>query len=308
MLARWSGWGQGRATGAAGPGRHGLGNRTGRAAMVEHLDTGTGADLLSYEKYVDTTTGLERLTRVATASEEWVVRDWDGEVYYIRFDLNFSKKHLATFSKDRERTEKEAYFAWLNSGKTRGAGENWQAAEHRMMLEKMATTAQNRAVAGQCQCGHPFNRHPGGNACTVPGCGCAKFTTPFGASRTAAGKPTENPLAGAQTNRTTFILLNWVPKGEFESVVVQSIQAHEKPTGWRRGDPLAKAAGDEAVLRWDFGPARIGAVVQSQVGVAPNLWGRKQGCYVKARKTATDWGKQTWKIFHMETSGAHAPF
>jgi hypothetical protein len=276
--------------------------------MSEHLDTWTGADLLSYEKYIESTTGTERLARVAAANEEWVVSDWDGEVYSIRFDKNFSKKHLATFSKDRERTETEAYFEWLNSGKTLDAGANWQSAEHKFMHEKMATTAQNRSVADRCQCGHLFNRHPAGNACNQPGCGCTKFVTPFAASRIATGKPTEDPLAGMKTNRTTFIVLNWVPKGEFESVVVQSIQTHEKPTGWKRGDPLARSVNDEVVLKWDFGASRLGAVVQAQAGTDPATWGKKQGCYIKARKTATDWGRQTWQVFHMESSGAYAAF
>lgn len=276
--------------------------------MPEHLDTWTAADLLSYEKYIESTSGLERLSRVATASEEWVVSDWDGEIYTIRFDKNFSKKHLATFSKDRERTEKEAYFEWLNSGKTRGAGENWQRAEHKFMNEKMKTTADNRNVANACTCGHLFNRHPGGNACSQPGCPCTKFVTAFAASRIAVGKPTADPLAGMKTARTTFIVLNWVPKAEFESVVVQSIQAHEKPTGWKRGDPLAKAVNDEAVLKWDFGPARLGAVVQAQAGTDPASWARKQGCYIKAKKIATDWGRQTWQVFHMESGPPHAAF
>ncbi len=276
--------------------------------MYEHLDTGTGADLLSFEKYLDATLGGERLTRVATADEQWVVSDWDGETYFVRFDKNFSKKHLATFSKDRKRTEEAAYYAWLNSGKSADAGKNWEKAEHQLLTEKMTGTADARAVAGMCKCGHRYNRHPGGGACTQHGCTCPKFVTPFADARITAGKPTDNPLAGVQTQRTTFIVLNWVPRDAFESVVVQSIQAHEKPTGWKRGDALAKAVGDEVVLKWDFGPQRVGAVIQAHVGTPPSGWGRKQGCYVKAKKTATDWGKQTWMIFHMESAPPHAAF
>lgn len=274
--------------------------------MHEHSDTWTAADLLSYEKYIESTTGLERLSRVATADEEWVLSDWDGERYTIRFDKNFSKKHLATFSKDRERTEREAYFEWLNSGKTREAGENWQRAEHGLMNQKMKTTADNRNVADLCGCGHRFNRHPGAGACTQ--CSCPRFVTTFAASRIVQGKPVEDPLAGMKTARTTFIVLNWVPKADFESVVVQSIQAHEKPSGWKRGDPLAKAVNDEAVLKWDFGVTRVGAVVQAQAGTDPATWVRKQGCYIKARKIATDWGRQTWQVFHMESGPAHPAF
>jgi hypothetical protein len=286
----------------------------------EHLQTGTGADLLSYETYIETTSGLERLTRVATADEEWVVSDWDNEIYYVRFDKNFSKKHLATFSKDHQRTEEAAYYAWLNSGKTENAGKSWETAEHQLLNEKMKGTGDARAVAGRCQCTHQYNRHPLGLGCNVPGCGCLKFLTPFAADRQAKGKPTVDPLAGASTTRTTFLVLNWVPRAEFEKVVVQSIQAHEKPAswnapgqphhgrGWQRGDPLAIAVGDEVVLKWDFGASRVGAIVQTQVGQAPNLWGKKQGCYVKAKKTATAWGRQTWQVFHMESSGAHAAF
>lgn len=288
--------------------------------MPEHLNTGTAADLLTYEKYVESTSGYERLTRVATANEEWVVSDWDGEVYSIRFDKNFSKKHLATFSKDSHRTDEAAYYAWLNSGKTTDANANWQSGEHQLMNEKMKGTAQARSVADMCQCGHRFNRHPGGGACIQAGCGCTRFLTVFAAGREAVGKPTSDPLAGMKTNRTTFIVLNWVPRAEFEQVVVQSIQAQEKPAlwnapgqahngrGWQRGDPLAKSVGDEAVLKWDFGAARVGAIIQAQDGVDPSLWGKKQGCYIKAKKIATAWGRQTWEVFHMESGGAHAAF
>ncbi len=304
--------------------------------MADHqTNTGTGADLLSYREYVDAT-GEHRLTRVATCDEKWVVSDWDGETYYVTFANNFSKKHLATFSKSRESNEVAAYYAWLES--TRGGTElapheAWERGEHHMAESKMQQTLTNRRPNVRCRCGHRYNQHahrgPGQpkGACSVGGCGCARYTSPYAEARINAGKALEdnafahdagptpnsanrNPLAGATTNRNTFILLNYVPRDTFKEVVVRSLQAVEKPPGWSKGDPLAKARHDEAELKWDFGPAHLGAVVQMQVAGNPPVFTmtKMRGCWVKARKTATDWGKQTWEIFHMETGGAHAPF
>lgn len=289
-----------------------------------HTNTGTGADFLKLKQFQDAS-GVTRLMRVATADEEWVVSDWDGEKYFIQFDKNFSKKHLATFSKDHHSNEVAAYFAWENAqkqGQHRGSHDAWEEGEHDMAFRKMRQTLENRLTGKFCNCGHTFGQHTGGGG-TCSQCACTRFTTPFAAAREAEGKAVtaddRNPLAGMGTNKNTFILMNYVPRSKFHEVVVRSIQHHEKPTGWSIGQPLACAVNDEKILRWDFGV--VGAIVDMEFpGLNPNttsvapaptvnvVTAKLQGCYVKAKKTATDWQKQTWQIFHMETRPPHQPF
>jgi hypothetical protein len=308
--------------------------------MPKHLNTGTAADLLGFEDYIDAT-GQTHLTRVATTDQEWIVSDWDGEQYCIRFDKNFSKKHLFTFSKKTEETKKEAALISGRPGKHGQDAQNWSDAEHAQLYKKVNSALDHRAVSGTCRCGHAYNRHvgpcPGCNhpkgvhtiglekACAQAGCGCTayiagkcnqcpaaapcpRFQTPYGAGRDAKHKPTSDPLSGAQTTRNTCIVLNYVPKSEFESVVVKSVQALEKPHGWTRGSPLANAVGADVLLKWDFGDSRRGAILQAQQGTDPATWPKMKGCYVKAKKTHSTVGKQTWQIYHMETHAPHTPF
>lgn len=289
------------------------------------LNTGTAADLLQYEKIHHVTKQAERLTRVSTADQEWIVKDWDGELYVIKFDSNFSKKHLFTFSKDVEKTKTEASNEAQKPGQAGKDAENWEKAELALLQNKIIKNLDKRAVADRCHCGHTFTQHlvpdpPPAHkkklvACPIcAGAPCTGFKTPYGIARKYVGKPTEDPLAGATTNKNTCIILNWVPKSEFEQVVVQSIQAHEKgPLGgvaWTKGDPLRVNVNDQKVLRWDFGLARKGVIVvadRTKPANDPDRFKNFQGCYVKAKKIGTAIGKQTWQIFHMETN-AHPPF
>jgi hypothetical protein len=296
------------------------------------LKTGTGADLLKFKEFHHVSANAERLTRVATADLEWLVKDWDGELYVVKFNANFSKKHLFTFSKSIEKTKLKASQEAAKPGQAGKDAENWHNAEIELLKGKIVKNLDKRAVANMCNCGHPFNAHLSPNpapppanvlgACTtcVAPTPCAAFQTPYGLARKYVGKPTHDPLAGATTTRNTCIILNWVPKSEFEEVVVKSIQAHEKPVGWTKGNALAvPVAGATAasvtaatrVLKWDFGPSRVGAIIVAQIhpgGVPAPVFNNFKGCYVKAKKIATDMGKQTWEIFHMETSGTHVPF
>jgi hypothetical protein len=264
--------------------------------------TGTAADLLHFDIINHVTKNCEALTRVSTANETWMVKDWDGEVYAIKFDSNFSKKHLYTFSKKTDNTAQKAAQLSATSGKT--DAENWHDAEEELLKGKIAKALDKRAVANVCACGHLFNQHPPPNrtTCNGAGCGCTGYATPYGIARKYVGKPTYDPYAGMPTPKNTCIILNWVPKTEFEDVVVKSIQALEKPAGWVVGQPLAVAVGDAACLKWDFGPARKGVVlVATKVGANVTYAPPFQGCWVSAKKTASEFGKQTWQIYHMET-------
>ena len=219
-----------------------------------HQKTGTAADVLSYEVFYHVSRQVDRITRVATASQEFVVRDWDDEKYVVKFHNNFSKKHLFTFSKDTGKTRLEAEAEAGKPGQAGQDAENWHRAEMTLLKGKIAKNLDNRAVAGLCDCGHQYNRHPGGGACNVvyppipapalPPCPCTQFRTPYRLARNYVQKPTVDPIAGASTQRNSCIILNWVPRAQFERVVVESIQGHEKApdliTGapWARGNAL----------------------------------------------------------------------
>ncbi|MGD1924885.1 MAG: DUF2934 domain-containing protein [Paracoccaceae bacterium] len=274
----------------------------------EHLDTGTAADLLNYQFYTDAS-GAQRLERVATSDQQWIVQDWDGERYVIKFANNFSKKHIYTMTKREDEVREAAYYAWENAGKTGDTSDHWRSGEHERLDNKLETASRSRIKANttsRCSyCGHAGTNHAGYNAgtrtggvCSTGGCGCTQFYR-YEDIRTAMGKTIASPLTGAETKRNTCIVMNWVPKSEFETVVCKSIQAVEKPSGWAKRDPLAKAVGDTFHLRWDFGPARMGAVVHVDLRpTAVQTFTQFQGCEVSARKTHTDWGVQTYEIYH----------
>lgn len=270
-------------------------------AFVEHTNTGTAADLLSFTKYT-TPTGEEHLTRVATASEQWAIQDWDGERYVIKFDKNFSKKHLFTFTKKTKNVAAKAYSIHAEKpGKSEA--ENWNEAEHELLVDKLCTTLAVRS-GKSCTCGHLKASHkgkPNTGACKEGGCGCLGFSSAYAAQRLANNKPVLDPLLGANANKNTCIILNYVPKAEFETVLVQALQAEEKPSGWTQGDPLAKSVTDVVSMKWDFGSSRLGVIVQADMLVWPDSWKKFQGCWVEAKKVATDLGVQTWEIFHLKS-------
>lgn len=298
-------------------GPSGIDRGTRRGSITQTLNTGTAADLLHFETIHHVTKNCDALTRVATANENWIVKDWDGETYCIRFASNFSKKHLFTFSKKHDRTvQKSSQLAALPARAGKSDAENWHDAEMELLTNKIAKNLNKRAVADMCQCGHAFNRHLAPNVAPPPpkvpapcrDCGCTPFRTPYGIARQYVGKPTHDPLAGAKTTTNTCIILNWVPKAEFESVVVQSIQAVEKPPGWTRGQPLAVHVNNSQCLKWDFTGGRHGAIIVARKDVAGVFsYANYQGCWVQAKKTASTVGRQTWEIYHMDTGSAPNP-
>jgi hypothetical protein len=284
---------------------------------TKNLNTGTAADILTFETFHHVEKKVERLTRVTTTSQELIVKDTDGERYVIKFEKNFSKKHLFTFSKDADATRKQAEIESKKPGQTDKVDENWHAAEMALLINKISKNIDKRAVAEVCACGCQFEKHQtttnpktpcacrgrGGIACPTV---CTAFRTPYGIARTYVNKPTEDPLSGAKTSKNTCIILNWVPKAEFEAVVVQSIIAHEKH-GWTKGDALKCAVGDEKTLDWDFTVARDGAVINMYRvvgggGVITYPTANYRGCKVKAKKTHSNYGVQTWEISHMEAT------
>ena len=275
---------------------------------TKYQSTGTATDYLGYKDYTDTA-GYDYIDRLPSLQQEWVFGDWDGEKYIIKFDKNFSKKHLFTFEKKKDNIEQAAYYI-SKSSNSKSDSENWQQAEHELLEKNIAYKLTCRTTAGRkCVCGHPFAKHPSAGVCTQTGCTtCAGFVTAYGLARRNAGRPDEDPLQGMSTSRNTCIVLNYIPKIEFESVVIGSICAHEKPPGWTRGQNLHKSVGDSVVLRWDFGAARLGVIIQADNNQPTSAWTKLQGVHVSAKKTATAVGWQGWDVHHLESHGPVAPF
>jgi hypothetical protein len=239
-------------------------------------NTGTAADLLSYETYQDPRSNKIKSTRVQAADEEWVVTATGGVIFYVKFGNNFPKKHFVTESKKPD-------------GQV-------------SVESKIIKTLGHRAVSATCFCGCPYNKHKNnGGYCKT--CGqpiCGSFGTPYGAIRSFKNKPTFDPLAGQKTTKNTCIVLSRVSREDFLKVVLQSILTHEKPPTWHRGNALAKNVNDEVELKWNFGGKYLGAVVVADTAKAASYWDQKQGCKVRARKTAMKALEHTWEVLHME--------
>jgi hypothetical protein len=141
-------------------------------------NTGTAADFLTYETHQNPLSGTVEPTRVATAVEEWVVKETGGETFYVKFENNFTKKHFVSESKKPN--------APVNS-----------------VDLKIKKTLGHRANSQICLCSHKWQKHPQGycKTCGAPNCG--GFETAYGAMRTIKNKPTHDPLAGAPTTLMT---------------------------------------------------------------------------------------------------------
>jgi hypothetical protein len=256
-----------------------------------------------YETYMGTD-GQQHKSRLASSSMELVVKATAGTVVTIKFDKNFAKKHLFTYTKKPvtnmhllDMTPEE--FAAL-PGKAVAANEAklLRQAKHR-------TPEEQRLLCKHC--GHEESRHKtnSGNAAAqckakmpdgATQCPCTE-TNPFQAvdpvalyekHRTAKGKPTANPLAGATTAKTTYIILNEIPRQKFENVVADSILAHNT---W--------AANGEHI-DWNF--AIPGCVVTVDTSQPPAGWAKARGATVVVKNLTTDPGKPTYQVVHFHAT------
>lgn len=228
----------------------------------------TARDLVAHRSY-NKPDGSTALTRKTTANQEWVFGAAFGNEFMIKFDKNFVKKHLFTYSKKTAEVGAIASQLWEAAGKPEGRDVDfWLAAELSKFDAKLTKVLKARAEDVVCTCGHTLLRHPcsgcghqrarhftGGGArcackepplgscgcaaaavisfgCGVPGCACAAFANTAGryaAKRTAVGKG-DNPLAGASTQVNTCLVLDRVAMSDFKSVVISAIAAKETPT------------------------------------------------------------------------------
>lgn len=273
----------------------------------------TAASLLHYEKYTKTGTKDECWTRWASANEEFNMVSASGSKFLIKFDSNFSKKHLATFSKKETRTKAEALVQAKQPGPTRTEEENWKLAQETLLNEKILKTLGIRSGKGaeaKCKlCGHPKSNDPdktGHSAktgkCQVPACTCAGYVSTYVESRKDEGKPLDDPYAGKSAQDSSCIVLNLIPLHEFVLVVGNSIIAADP--GNALADSAPKPFGPTTPfihLKWDF-KGRAGAVrhaTSGKVDVADGTW-----CEVGAFKEKGGTGVEaTWIIAHWTKMG-----
>lgn len=259
--------------------------------MPTYQKTNTAADLLQYETYT-TPGGQEKESRSINGLQEWLVKATDGQTFYIKFDKNFSKKHLVTESKNKT------------------------AATPTSLDTKMTKLLTARSNTFMCECKHDLTSHqhlppgmsktkakknhvkPTQGQCKTCGGTCQDFTTVYSRTRIKENKTDTDPLRGADTTVNTCVILNRVPREVFEKAVLQSILHHERPPGWKKGDQLAMKDNDQVELEWDFAP-HANAVVKADLSKPPNQWPPYKGCKVKAVKLPNQ-PHPTWQVFHME--------
>jgi hypothetical protein len=287
------------------------------------LQENTAASLLHYRSFNKPGATEQCWTRYSSADEEFNLTRAGGRTYLIKFEKNFSKKHLATFSKKEWKTSTEA---WLQSQKPGQQGkdtENWQAAQKQLLDNKILKTAGIRkgpADADLCAragCNHPRKDvvgapntgHSNSGNCKVPGCLCTAaaggFLSAYVASRIAETKPLHDPYEGTPAQTSSCIVLNWIPKNEFEDVLRNSILAVD-PNNVLPNSPLPGPGVPNPPLQhlhWDFGLARAGAVRSASNGAIsmPNgTW-----CDVGARKAlgGPPGVDATWTIVHWQGQG-----
>ena len=256
----------------------------------------TAAEFIHYQSYnkpLGNGATEQCWTRYSTANEEWNIAAAGGQRFLINFDKNFSKKHLATFSKKEWATEKEKWLQSQQPGQ-RTDEENWNRAQKQLLDNKILKILGVRNP--RCVCGHyqksldpapaavAVNGHSNNGNCKHAGCGCAGFAaapSTYVASRTAKAKPDVNPLVGASTNQSSCIVLNWIPKNEFEAAVAASILAVDPTNVLPDSAPVPYTHATPFIhLTWSF-PTHPGAVRHAQNGtvdVDTGTW-VQLGCY-----------------------------
>jgi hypothetical protein len=275
----------------------------------------TAAALLRYQQY-NRGGGTELAwTRFSSVNQEFEVAEAAGLRYLIKFASNFSKKHLATFSKKEARTQLAAYYRSQQPGQGGNDEENWRYAQKQLLDEKILKILDVRNPF--CTCGHrqkpdiaalTTTGHSNSGNCKHTACTCPGFAPAqnnFVARRTLLAKPDVNPLLGAPANQSSCIVLNWIPKGEFILVVGNSIRTAETAYAAAHGGAVIPNDAPTVPLtdlRWDF-PTRPGAVRHAQDGVIDldnGTW-----CKVGAKKMAGGPAgiAATWTIVHWAGQG-----
>jgi hypothetical protein len=268
--------------------------------------------LIEYEKYLGPDKA-EHLSRKATANTVWSIVATNKKVYAIKFDSNFAKKHLYTSTKKGDKVLARAQELYVAAGspKDKSAADFKDAAQKELDQAKFQKQLGHRTQDEQmicANCGHEKKRHftgsggplPPGPKCKHPGgCTCAGWVEKhaYEDKRKGQNKPTENPVAGATTDKNTVIWLNKIDKTAFETVVVESIVARE--TDLAKAGKAWDSHGEH--IDWDFGATNKGCVVYFEVGQPMNLWQQRQGVEVVIKQgPAATVDKPVYVVAHMD--------
>jgi len=273
----------------------------------------SAASLLHYQAYTKPGAKEVSWTRHATANEEFNITSAGGRKYLIKFESNFSKKHLATFSKKDSKLKAAIADLTLKMPKGTSEGEILAAAQKQLLdakILKILKVREGPEDTDLCaRCGHPRKNNPIGSGhsktgtCQVSGCTkcVGGFLTKYVSERTSEGKPEVNPLAGSPASESSCIVLNWIPKNEFEKAVADSILAVDAKNDLA-DTPTTKGSA-LVTLKWNFGKSREGAVRHAKSGAIDmdkGTW-----CEVGARKTKSSPKgiDATWTVVHWEGQG-----
>ena len=280
--------------------------------------TDTAADHMTMSKRAaaGASTDLDGFSRVAVGSEEWSISDSGGVLYKIKFDNNFAKKHLFTYTKKKANTEEieKQVAEKVKAGDKRTPEMIREEANEHYLMEKIKKNLNNRSVAATCtHCSHDRGAHytksgvnPAADGCKeclkagkTKATSCKTFDTDYNIKRKAKlGAGSFNPLAGAPTPVNGCIVMNKVPKGDFDKALVSGIKA-----GTAHGKP------GQTLVKLDFGATRKGSVIKIDATDAskPPVTTNYQGCYLLAEKGSASTAKnQIWTILHMETGKGDA--
>jgi hypothetical protein len=289
--------------------------------------------LLDWEPYTDST-GVKRLTRIPEGSVEWQITARNAKTYIISFEKNFSKKHLYTSTKKHDKVQAEAKKLWDAASaedKKKWWWQGWWYSYPTELVERAQKTldeakfkkqlGHRSALEGDVctTCGHPEKSHKTGTGvwcnCKFPVpanpgglCGCAvgaafASRNPYAEKRTAQGKPTVDPLAGARANVNTVLLLNRIPASKLREVIGDAIIAKEAALAlagrtWAQGNVGLDVDCEHVDL--DFGAALKGCVLQVTANQAFDDWDERQGVTVSVKNLhSTDPKKPRYAIVHM---------
>jgi len=288
------------------------------AAPDFKIHENTAAALLHYQSYTKNLPGGKTelaWTRWSSANENFNITSTGGRRFLINFDKNFSKKHLATFSKKQWVTELSAYLNSLAPGQDGKDEENWHKAQIDLMNYKILKTLGIRSGLSdlvKCKrCSHPKKNNPPGTGhsnagnCQVPGCAgvtcIGGYLSSYTEGRTEKGKHEADPYAGQPASTSSCIVLNWIPKNEFELAIANAILAVD-PNNVLPNSPTVGHNPPLEHLRLNF-TGRPGAVRCASGGVVTmdnGTW-----CQVGARKTlgGPPGIDATWTIVHWEGQG-----
>jgi hypothetical protein len=291
------------------------------------------SSLIERDPYTDST-GVKRLTRVPEASVEWQISAKNAKTYIISFEKNFSKKHLYTSTKKNDKVQAEAKNLWEAASaedKKKWWWQGWWYSYPPELVERAQKTldeakfkkqlGHRSALEGDVctACGHPEKSHKTGSGVwcnckfAVPAnagglCGCAVGAAlvsrnPYAEKRTAQGKPTADPLAGARAPVNTVLLLNKIPVSKLKEVISDAIIAKEAALAlaaktWAEGKVGLELDCEHVDL--DFGAALKGCVLQVTANQAFDDWDEHRGVKVSVKNLhSADVKKPRYAIVHM---------